>query len=176
MDTTSAKPQAAGKPQAGNPYNRRLAELRRTLLNFATQDDMTQAASALKELAMSGDVAAIQLLFKYVLGQPKQTVEPDQLELDECPQMQENTRPPKEAATVIQRPPMQTVETGTKATWPIAKERALQQPSWAGWWKPDARDVCRRQQTVEKPPSAKRLNRTRPRAKLIANGVNGSGP
>ena len=156
----------------GNPYNRRLAELRRTLLNFETHDDMAHVASTLKELAVGGDVAAIQLLFQYVLGKPKQTVDPGRLDVDECQKAQENYRPPEEAAKVIQRPPTQTVETVTKAAWLCDVKRTLL-PEWR---KPDARDIGRRHQTVEKPPSPNRRNGMRLRAELIANGVNGPGP
>jgi hypothetical protein len=57
----------------GNPFVRQVAELRRTLLNFETQDDMKHVAFVLREKAMGGDVAAIKLLFRYLLGKPKQT-------------------------------------------------------------------------------------------------------
>jgi hypothetical protein len=188
MHPTSVKPQAedagrdargrfakGNKGGPGNPYNRRLAELRRTLFNFETQDDMRHVACVLKELALGGDLAAIKLLFQYVLGKPKQTVDPERLDVDECQKTQENTRPPEAAAKGIDWPPTQTVETVTKAAWPCAVAPPLQ-PSLPEWRKPDARDVGRRGQTVEKRPSPKRRNGTRPKAELIANGVNGPGP
>jgi hypothetical protein len=165
MDTTSAKPQAAGRHLPGNPYNRRLGELRRTLLNFATQDDMEHVARELKELAMGGGVAAIQLLFEYVLGKPKQTVEPDLFDLEDEPKREEPVK-------VILQPPIQTVEAVTEATWPCEMKR----PFLPKWRTSDAREAGRRHQTVEMPRSPMRIIGALPKGERIANGVNGSGP
>src|SRR5437763_1585022 len=67
----------------GNPFARRVAALRKALINFVTVDDMKHVAFILKEKAMSGDLAAIKLLFQYVLGKPTETVDPDRLDIEE---------------------------------------------------------------------------------------------
>jgi hypothetical protein len=71
----------------GNPFVRRIGELRRTVLNFATQDGMQQAALVLKELALGGDLAAINLLFEYLLGKPRETVQ-----TDDCDKLEEEQK------------------------------------------------------------------------------------
>lgn len=72
-----------GRGGPGNPFLRRIGELRRTVLNFAVQEDMEQAALVLKDLAMSGDLAAIKLLFGYLLSPPRKPVESDGKQSDE---------------------------------------------------------------------------------------------
>jgi hypothetical protein len=58
----------AGGP--GNPYPRRVAALRRALLDSVTEDDMSAIAKAVIEEAKTGNVAAAKLIFQYVLGKP----------------------------------------------------------------------------------------------------------
>src|SRR5207244_3383920 len=91
----NGKPQAAsgrdangrfvkGNPGGpGNPFARKVAALRKALINFVTVDDMKHVAFILKEKAMSGDLAAIKLLFQYVVGKPTETVDPDRLDIEE---------------------------------------------------------------------------------------------
>ena len=90
----------------GNPFARKVAELRKTLVNFVTEDDMKHIAFVLKERAMGGDLAAIKLLFQYVLGKPNETVDPDRLDLDEWQKLQETARPAKEMTEVMGRLPV----------------------------------------------------------------------
>src|SRR5262249_48485923 len=76
---------AKGNPGGpGNPFARKVAALRKALINFVTVDDMKHVAFILKEKAMAGDLVAIKLLFQYVLGKPSETVNPDRLDIDEC--------------------------------------------------------------------------------------------
>jgi hypothetical protein len=90
---SSAKPPAVrdangrfvkGNPGGpGNPFARKVAMLRRTLINFVTEDDMKHVAFVLKERAMGGDLVAIKLLLQYVVGKPSETVDPDRLDIEE---------------------------------------------------------------------------------------------
>src|SRR5262249_34704969 len=68
----------------GNPFAHKVAALRKALINFVTVDDMKHVAFILKEKAMAGDLAAIKLLFQYVLGKPTETVNPDRLDIEEA--------------------------------------------------------------------------------------------
>ena len=52
----------------GNPYARRVAQLRSALIACVTDDDLQQVASAMIAAAKGGDVAAARLLFDRVLG------------------------------------------------------------------------------------------------------------
>src|SRR5207244_7364076 len=92
----NGKPQAAsgrdangrfvkGNPGGpGNPFARKVAALRKALINFVTVDDMKHVAFILKEKAMAGDLVAIKLLFQYVLGKPTEGVDPDRLDIEEA--------------------------------------------------------------------------------------------
>ncbi len=71
----------AGGP--GNPFARRVAQLRGTLCETVTEDDIQAVARALIERAKQGDVAAARLLFSYTIGQPAPAVDPDTLDLAE---------------------------------------------------------------------------------------------
>jgi hypothetical protein len=188
---TSAKPQAEGrdaqgrftkgnKGGPGNPFARKVAELRRTLVNFVTEDDMKHVAFVLKEKAMGGDLAAIKLLFQYVLGKPTQTVDPDRLDVDEWQKLQEQSRPPEEATKVLGGLPAQTVCEVTKVAWPCAVEQAFKQPLLAGIRVLDERDARptanAKPQTEEAPPSVKGDNGQRPNPRPMANGPNGPLP
>src|SRR5262249_230197 len=66
----------------GNPYARQVARLRKTLVNFVTEEDMKHIAFVLKMKAESGDITAIKLLFQYVLGKPTEAIDPDRLDVD----------------------------------------------------------------------------------------------
>src|SRR5262245_58814958 len=68
----------------GNPFARKVAALRKALVNFVTVDDMKHVAFILKEKAMAGDLVAIKLLFQYVLGKPGETVDPDRVDIEEA--------------------------------------------------------------------------------------------
>jgi hypothetical protein len=71
----------AGGP--GNPFARRVAELRKVLLETVTDDELRIVAGQLMVKAKFGDLAAIKLLFQYVLGKPAATVDPDMLDVQE---------------------------------------------------------------------------------------------
>jgi hypothetical protein len=64
----------------GNPFARRVAQLRKMLLGCLGDDDLEQVARKLIDLARDGDLAAIKLLFQYTLGNPDLMPDPDQLE------------------------------------------------------------------------------------------------
>ncbi len=60
-----AKGNKAGR---GNPHHRRVAELRATMLERVTPDDIAAVVEALVSKAKSGDSAAIKLLLDRVFG------------------------------------------------------------------------------------------------------------
>jgi hypothetical protein len=67
----------------GNPFARRVAGLRRALLEAVSEEDLQAIARALVARAREGDTAAAKLLFQYVLGKPAEAVDPDTLDLKE---------------------------------------------------------------------------------------------
>jgi hypothetical protein len=77
----------------GNPFARRVAELRSLLLEAISGDDLQAICKAMIERARNGDVAAAKLLFQYALGKPAAAVEPDRVEIDEHRLRLESTVP-----------------------------------------------------------------------------------
>src|SRR6516225_9162891 len=118
---------AGNKGGPGNPFAHKVAELRKALVNFVTEDDMKHIAFVLKERATGGDLAAIKLLFHYILGKPNETVDPDRLDLDKWQKLQETARPAKEVTEVMGRLPVNTLMDLTKIAWPcrVANEFAV---------------------------------------------------
>lgn len=153
----------------GNPFARKVAQLRAALVNFITEDDMKHLCFVLKMRAEGGDMVAMKLLFQYVLGKPTETVDPDRLDVDEWQKMQENSRPPEEATKVLGGLPVETVCEVTKVAWPCAVEQAFKQPMLEGLRAMDERGArlsatkAHGQPSVglqaeESPPSPKRDN------------------
>jgi hypothetical protein len=67
----------------GNPFARRVAQLRAVLMESVTDDDMRAVVRTLVTLAKAGDVAAIKLLFERLLGRVAATTADDE-ESDEA--------------------------------------------------------------------------------------------
>jgi hypothetical protein len=67
----------------GNPFIRRVAALRRALLEVVSEQDVQDVAVQLVLLSRAGDVAAMKLLLAYAIGKPTEAVDPDSLDLKE---------------------------------------------------------------------------------------------
>jgi hypothetical protein len=67
----------------GNPYGRRVAELRKIMMECVTDAEMRIIVGQLMVKAKFGDLAAIKLFFQYVLGKPAATVDPDAVDVEE---------------------------------------------------------------------------------------------
>jgi hypothetical protein len=59
----------------GNPSNKRMAELRRWLLECATPERVAAVEKRLYQAAMDGDVAAMRVWLEYMVGKPMLPVE-----------------------------------------------------------------------------------------------------
>jgi hypothetical protein len=73
----------AGAGAPGNPYARRVAELRWALVEGVTPDDMRDIAVAMTLRAQGGNVQAAKLLLQYTLGKPVEQPHPDRIDRDE---------------------------------------------------------------------------------------------
>jgi hypothetical protein len=164
----------------GNPFARKVAELRAALVNFVTEDDMKHLCFVLKMRAEGGDMVAMKLLFQYVLGKPGATVDPDRLDVDEWQKIQEKSRPPEEATKVMGGLPAQTVCEVTKVAWPCAMDQAFNQPFLAGIRVLDQRNAKHaakaNQQAEGAAPSPKGDNGPRRDPAPMTNGPNGPLP
>ncbi len=71
----------------GNPFARRVAALRSALLEEVDEAKFRRMARDLVEMALQKDLAAIKLVFHYVLGRPTPMVNPDDLDRLEWEQL-----------------------------------------------------------------------------------------
>src|SRR5438552_832307 len=86
-DASAKQPAASAKPQAesrdakgrfakgnaggpGNPFARKVAQLRAALVKFVTEDDLKHIVFKVMLMAESGNLEAVKLLFQYVIGKP----------------------------------------------------------------------------------------------------------
>jgi hypothetical protein len=75
---------ATGNPGGpGNPFGRRVAELRKVMLECVTDSEMRIVVGELMVQAKCGNLTAIKLLFQYVVGKPAATVDPDAVDVAE---------------------------------------------------------------------------------------------
>jgi hypothetical protein len=74
---------AGNKAACGNPFNRRVAALRKRLVDQITDEKLDELIASLFTLAKAGDIAAAKLLLTYSLGKPDHVVDPDGVDQDE---------------------------------------------------------------------------------------------
>jgi hypothetical protein len=70
------------KPGPGNPFARRVATLRKALLESVSEGDVAELGRKLLAQALAGDVAASKVLLSYVVGKPTEVVDPDRIEIE----------------------------------------------------------------------------------------------
>jgi hypothetical protein len=71
------------KHGTGNPYARRVAQLRSTLLDAVGENGLADIVQGMVSAAKGGDVAAAKLLLSYLLGKPTDAIEPDAVQIHE---------------------------------------------------------------------------------------------
>ena len=67
----------------GNPYARRVAQMRRAMLNAVSDEDLNEIVTNLIEQAKRGDPQAIKILFDRLFGSPTSSPDPDKVHLEE---------------------------------------------------------------------------------------------
>jgi hypothetical protein len=70
------------RPGPGNPFAKRVASLRKALLDSVSEADVAQVGQKLVRLALAGDVPAAKVFLSYVVGKPTAPVDPDRVELE----------------------------------------------------------------------------------------------
>src|SRR5829696_5903729 len=79
----------ANKGGPGNPFARKVASLRKTLLDSVSEQDLKAMIEALKAQALGGDKAAIKLILQYCVGKPEAPEYPDRMDIDEWERLQQ---------------------------------------------------------------------------------------
>src|SRR5215831_106090 len=165
---------APGNPGGpGNPYARKVAELRKEMVNFVSADDLKHIVFAIKMKAERGDISAARLLFQYVLGKPLPATDPDRLDVDEWEKLQEQARPPREMSEVMNGVPAQVASDVTRIAWPCKVEKNFAEPLRAGIKVLDELDA---QQAKDKRPSGNGGNGQVHVPEPTPNGTNGTLP
>lgn len=113
----------AGGP--GNPFARQTAALRSALVHAVTPDDIRQIAEELLLQAKAGNLAAVKLLFSYVLGKPAEAVSPDSVELDEWRLRQQAPTAAEVQEAVCERRSPALVNTVTRAVTLVQQQELL---------------------------------------------------
>ena len=143
----------------GNPFARQVAALRQTLLNRATPKDFEEIADELIKKAKTGDLAAIKLLFQYILGKPAPSPDPDHLDVDEWHKLQQSSCPPGEANAIFNGFPADMACEVAKFNWPLQMEMQFTRPFLRGLKELDKRDARKAAKAARKAaPSTKRSN------------------
>ena len=120
---------APGNPGGpGNPYARQVGAMRKMMVYFFNEDRMRELAFILYEKASRGDMAAMKLIFQFVMGKPPEAVDPDRLDIDEWQKLQELARPPQEMSKLMNGVPAQLACNLTNITWPCKLETTFTGP------------------------------------------------
>jgi len=77
----------------GNPFARKVAQLRAKLLDCITDDKLAEIVAGLVAAASAGDVGAAKLVLAYSVGPPLPAVSPDRLDDDEFAVMRSKPDP-----------------------------------------------------------------------------------
>lgn len=67
----------------GNPHAQKVARLRTAMIEAVSIDDMQAIVTALVTQAKAGDIQSIKILLPYLIGAVPQSVNPDELEIEE---------------------------------------------------------------------------------------------
>jgi hypothetical protein len=80
----------AGNPGGpGNPFARRVAQLRSVMLQCISDEDMQAITHAVLLKARHGDLQAVKLMYQYGIGKASDAVNPDTLDIEEYKQIYE---------------------------------------------------------------------------------------
>jgi hypothetical protein len=73
----------------GNPFARKVAALRKTLLESVSDQDLKDMIEVLKLKARQGNLTALKLVFQYCIGKPTAAPDPDRMDIDEWQRLQQ---------------------------------------------------------------------------------------
>ncbi len=131
----------------GNPFARRVALLRKLVLEVVSAEDLEAIVRKLVELAREGDVAAARLVMGYTLGKPAEAVDPDRMDIEEWKLNQEKSVNPLDFGAVLNSFPAQVASKLADITWPCLLNTNLL-PLRKGLERLNAKDERRRQHSA----------------------------
>jgi hypothetical protein len=104
-----------------------VAALRSRLLRLVTPEDFDLIAQQLLRLARGGNLAAIKLLFSYVIGRPTDWVDPDTVDRQEYEQYERELSVLKTLPQVVQAPTPDLALTIVHAARPLVTDATAQE-------------------------------------------------
>src|SRR5688572_26011051 len=111
---------AAGNPGGpGNPFNRRLAELRSAVTEAVTREDMLDLFAMLKFKAKGGDLAATKIILQYTLGKPGAPIQPDRIDIDEWQVLADSSVSKDDWRELLKTFPVTAANEMTHGLWPL---------------------------------------------------------
>ena len=185
--TPNAAPNATPKPDheangkfapgnrggPGNPYARRVSELRHIILDCLGEEELSDIIHAMIAQAKKGDVAAARLLLQYSLGKPAAAVEPDRMHIDEFQILKDSAIPSAEWLSMLMNTTSAKVATlVSDILWPIIEKEQLR--PIIGKHLPDGNDE-KRAATKELKRILKHEDVKKPNVSPLPNGFNGAG-
>ena len=93
----------------GNPFGRRVADLRKIILAALNDAEMLAITQAMIARAKAGDVAAARLLYQYALGKPAKAANPDRVDIDEFNLREDAAIPTDEWMPMLDRFPADSI-------------------------------------------------------------------
>lgn len=102
----------------GNPFARKVASLRKALLDSVSEEDLKEIVEILKTEARRGDKGAIRLIFQYCIGKPAQPQDPDRMDRDEWDRLQKMRVPQKQFHETMEDMPACLACACTEEDWP----------------------------------------------------------
>jgi hypothetical protein len=102
----------------GNPFARKVAALRKALLDSVSEQDLKDMVEVLKQQARQGDKAAIKLILQYCVGKPAPANDPDRMDADEWQRLQEMRVSPEQFSQTIESVPASLACDMAQSYWP----------------------------------------------------------
>jgi hypothetical protein len=103
----------------GNPFGRRVGQLRKAVLEAVQEEDVRDILRAMVIKAKEGDVAAAKVVLGYAVGKPTETVDPDRLEVEEWQLHQARSVKPEQAEKVLGSLPAEHANFFVNLMWPL---------------------------------------------------------
>jgi hypothetical protein len=111
----------------GNPFARQTAAMHRALCAEVSKEDLAAMTRKLKEMALAGNMAALKLLFSYIVGRPQAATNPDTLDLQEWAQLRQTPALLEEMPQVVKALTPEHACLLARTTQPLISEAFLNQ-------------------------------------------------